>query len=83
MSIFDSEIFDPDIFDTGEGIGLATPGIGLARPPTVDYVIGAGRAPIVLEHRRVISLERRPVVMQEKSELLEMMEAYSLWKKAA
>lgn len=85
--IFDPVIFDSGMFDAGAeavGIGLASVvGIGLARPPTVDFVF-SGRSGM-LARSNVIDIRRRveAPVKPERTELQEMMELYSRWRRAA
>jgi len=68
------------------GIGLAVEaGIGLAaapRPP-VDYVYADGWSPRFPGYSKVASLEEKRAVKKDNSELMEMMELYARWRKAA
>ena len=70
------------------GIGLAAEaGIGLAeieRPPTIDFIIqGRTISSNIPSYRNIINLAIRRGARDEDSELKEMMQLYSLWRKAA
>ena len=65
------------------GIGLSTSSFPVRRPP-VDFVISNGWiSSNIPAYRNVIDLEARRAVRSDTSELREMMQLYSLWKKAA
>lgn len=82
MSVFDSEIFDAGIFDVG--IGLAEAGIGLAARGPVDIVISRDWYPSRRSFRpTLVHITPRESARQEASELQEMIEIYSRWRKAA
>ena len=69
------------------GIGLAVEeGIALAalRPPNVDFIIqGRYITPNIPATQKVINLGIRRAERDENKELREMMQIYSLWRKAA
>ena len=73
------------------GIGLVVePGIALStssfpvRTPPIDFVHSAGWiSSNIPKYRKVIDLGIRRAARDDDSELREMMQLYSLWKKAA
>ena len=85
----------PDVVKQGYGIGLAAAAAGIAldtaRPPTVDFVFQSGwyarniylRDAVFPQHRRLFALEKRKEAKRDNSEMREMMELYSQWRKAA
>lgn len=85
--IFNADIFNNAIFNTGIGIAESTAGIGLA-PRVVDYVYSAGWAPRISRLRagqigNVQKVAHKPEIRQDSAELKEMMDLYARWKKAA
>ena len=85
----------PDVIKQGYGIGLAVAAAGIAletvRPPNVDFVFQSGwyarniylRNAVFPQQRRLFAIEKRREVKQDNSEMREMMELYSQWRKAA
>ena len=85
----------PDVIKQGYGIGLAVAAAGIAldtvRPPTVDFVIQSGwysrniylRDAVFPKERKLFIAEKRREVRRDNSELREMMDLYSNWRKAA
>ena len=83
-----------DVVKQGYGIGLVEEaGIALTtvRPPTVDFVIQSGwysrniylRDAVFPKERKLFIAEKRKEVRRDNSELREIMDLYSQWKKAA
>jgi len=77
--IFNSSIFNDEIFNIGIGLDDEA-GIGLAARPPIDFVTvgvpGQG-------YQKVAYTEKLRAARREKVELQEMINLYARWKKAA
>lgn len=82
----------PDVVRMGYAPGIALEaetGIGLARPPAVDFVFSNGwyaslrRDLIFPQHRKLFEREKRQAVKQDGSDMRELMKVYSEWRRAA